>query len=167
LISIDFGIIHKGIYTDHCWTWSLGEPNKSTEKLLKSGRKAVENALEKATVGSRTGDLGFEMSKEAKRNGFNTLSLFVGHGIGKTLHDEPEIPAYGEPNTGKLLVDGMVICVECQVVDDVDDIVIDEDGWSAKTVNGKNSVMFEYMAIVRKDKPEILTDTFDWETIIV
>ncbi len=166
LVSIDFGIIYKGIYTDHCWTWSIGEPDKHTKKLLDSGRKAVENAVARAIVGNKTGDLGFEMQKEAKRNGFNTLSIFVGHGIGKTLHDEPEIPAYGAKNTGKTLLDGMVICVECQVVDDVDNIVIDDDGWSARTVNGKNSVMFEYMVIVRKEKPEVLTDTFAWDTVI-
>jgi methionyl aminopeptidase len=90
----------------------------------------------------------------------------VGHGIGKTLHDEPEIYAYGERGTGKLLEDGMVICVECQVVDDISDVEIDEDGWSAKTVNGGNSVMFEYMVIVRDKKPEILTNTLDWGTTV-
>ncbi len=164
-VSIDFGIIHKGIYTDHCWTWSVGEPSEEKKKLIEAGRKAVENAVSKAVVGNRTGDLGFEMEREAQRNGFKTLSLFVGHGIGKTLHDDPEIPAFGEKGKGALLVDGMVICVECQVVDDEDDVVIDVDGWSARTVNGGNSVMFEYMVIVRKDSPTVLTDTFAWSTI--
>ncbi|MHC1716775.1 MAG: type I methionyl aminopeptidase [Candidatus Dojkabacteria bacterium] len=166
LVSIDFGIIHKGMYTDHCWTWSIGEPDKKNEKLISAGRVAVENALQKAIVGNRTGDLGYEMKREATNNGFKTLSIFVGHGIGKTLHDEPEIPAFGEKGKGKLLVDGMVICVECQVVDDIDDVMIDDDGWSAKTINGKNSVMFEYMVIVRKDHPTILTDTTGWNTVV-
>jgi methionyl aminopeptidase len=99
---------------------------------------------------------------EALRNGFNTLSIYVGHGIGKGLHENPEIPAFGQKGAGALLEDGMVICIECQVVDDIDNVVIDEDGWSAKTVNGGNAVMFEYMVIVRKDSPTILTDTFKW-----
>lgn len=162
LVSIDFGIIYKGMYTDHCWTWCAGEAKKEDLKLLEAGRRAVENAVSKAVVGNRTGDLGYEMEFEAKRNGYNTLKMFVGHGIGKTLHDDPEIPAYGKKDTGDLLVDGMVICVECQVVDDTDDFSIDEDGWSVRTVNGGKSVMFEYMVIVRKDSPTILTDTVNW-----
>ena len=166
LISIDFGIYHKGIYTDHCWTWSIGKPNAKNKKLIEAGRSAVENAVHKAIVGNTTGDLGYEMETEAEKNGFNVIKMFVGHGIGKTLWDEPEIPAYGKKRTGTTLVDGMVVCVECQVVDDIDDVVIDDDGWSAKTVNGGNAVMFEYMLIVRKDKPSILTDTLSWKTIV-
>ena len=166
LVSIDFGIYHKKFYTDHCWTWSIGKPCKENAKLLKAGRDAVENAVLKAVVGNRVGDLGYEMEKEANENGYNTLRMFVGHGIGKTLHGEPEIYAYGEKGTGQPLEDGMVICVECQVVDDISDVVIDDDGWSAKTVNGGNSVMFEYMVIVRDKKPEILTNTLDWGTTV-
>lgn len=163
LVSIDFGIVYKGTYTDHCWTWSVGNANKKDMKLLLAGRRAVENALPKAVVGNRTGDLGFEMEREAERNGFNTLSIFVGHGIGKGLHEAPDIPAFGDKGKGELLEDGMVICIECQVVDDVDDVRIDKkDEWSARTVNGGNAVMFEYMVIVRKDTPTILTDTLKW-----
>lgn len=166
LVSIDFGIYSKGLYTDHCWTWSVGKPNKENEKLLRAGREAVENAVSKAIVGNTTGDLGYEMERVALDNGFNVLKMFVGHGIGKTLHDEPEILAYGKKGSGSPLVDGMVICIECQVVDDIDDVVIDEDGWSAKTVNGGNSVMFEYMVIVRKGEPSILTDTRSWGSVV-
>lgn len=164
LVSIDFGIIHKGMYTDHCWTWSIGEPTKENDKLLKAGREAVENALNQAITGNHTGDLGYEMENTAKKAGFNVLKMFVGHGIGKTLHGAPDIPAFGRKGKGDLLVEGMVICVECQVVNDTGDIVIDNDGWSAKTKNGGNSVMFEYMVIVGKDSPTVLTDTLDWNT---
>lgn len=166
LISIDFGIIHKGMYTDHCWTWSLGKPTKDDDKLLMAGREAVENCIPLAVSGNHTGDLGNEMERVAKENGFNILKIFVGHGIGKTLHDIPDIPAYGLKGSGSLLVDGMVICIECQVVNDNGRIIIDKDGWSAKTENGGNSVMFEYMVIVRKDKPNVLTNTLDWNTVL-
>jgi len=162
LVSIDFGIVYKGMYTDHCWTWCVGKADEEKMKLLLAGRNAVENAITKAVVGNRTGDLGYEMEKEAKRNGFNVLSVYVGHGVGKSLHEDPEIPAFGKRGSGSLLEDGMVICIECQVVDDVDGVNIDEDDWSARTINGGNAVMFEYMVIVRKDSPTILTDTFKW-----
>ncbi len=165
LVSIDFGIIYKGFYTDHCWTWSIGKPNDKNSKLLKAGREAVENCLPLAITGNYTGDLGNEMERVAKENGFKILKMFVGHGIGKTLHDLPDIPAYGKKGSGTRLVTGMVICIECQVVDDNGRVVIDNDGWSAKTANGGNSVMFEYMVIVDNVKPIILTDTRDWDTV--
>ncbi len=166
-VSIDFGIINKGLYTDHCWTWSIGKPNAKNIKLLNTGREAVESCIPLAVVGNHTGDLGYQMESVAKKNGFNVLKMFVGHGIGKTLHDLPDIPAYGRKGKGTLLVDGMVICIECQVVDDTGEVEIDKDGWSAKTRNGGNSVMFEYMVIVRKDNPDILTDTRDWSISVV
>ena len=166
LISIDFGIIHKGIYTDHCWTWSLGMPNRENEKLMNTGREAVESCIPQAISGHYTGDLGNQMESIAKENGFNVLKMFVGHGIGKTLHDTPDIPAYGKKGTGSLLVDGMVICVECQVVNDNGKVELDEDGWSIRTSNGGMSVMYEYMLIVGKEKPVVLTDTRDWDTVI-
>lgn len=165
LVSIDFGIIYKGFNTDHCWTWSVGKPNKENEKLLLAGRNAVENCLPLAITGNYTGDLGHEMERVAKKNGFNILKMFVGHGIGKTLHDLPDIPAYGNKGSGTRLVTGMVICIECQVVNDTGKVYIDSDGWSAKTENGGNSVMFEYMVIVDNDKPIVLTNTLDWNTV--
>ena len=166
LISIDFGIIYKGLYTDHCWTWSIGKPSKENSKLIEAGRLSVENCIPQAISGTHTGDLGNEMERVAKENGFNVLKMFIGHGIGKTLHDSPDIPAYGKKGSGDLLVDGMVICIECQVVNDTGEIVIDRDGWSAKSKHGGNSVMFEYMVIVGKDKPVVLTNTLDWSTTL-
>jgi len=167
LISIDFGIIHKGLYTDHCWTWSLGKPSKENRKLIQAGRDAVENCIPLAIPGNYTGDLGYEMERVAKENGFNVIKMFIGHGIGKTLHDAPDIPAYGKKGKGDLLVDGMVICIECQLVNGKGQIYIDTDGWSVRTENKGMSVMFEYMIIVRKDNPVVLTDTLSWDTVIL
>ncbi|MDY0096936.1 MAG: type I methionyl aminopeptidase [Candidatus Dojkabacteria bacterium] len=166
LVSIDFGIIHKGIYTDHCWTWSIGVPSKENERLINAGREAVESCIPLAISGNYTGDLGNQMESVAKENGFNILKMFVGHGIGKTLHDTPDIPAYGKKGTGSLLVDGMVICIECQVVNDNGKVSLDDDGWSIRTLNGGMSVMYEYMILVGKEKPTVLTDTRDWDTVI-
>ncbi|MBU1120198.1 type I methionyl aminopeptidase [Patescibacteria group bacterium] len=165
LVSIDTGIIFKNYFTDHCWTWSIGIPTKQNTKLLEAGRAAVENAMAKAVVGNRTGDLGYVMEKTAKDNGFNIIKMYVGHGIGKSMHEYPDIPAFGKPGTGDLLVDGMVVCIECQVVDDTGHIYTDKDGWSVHTEHGGNSVMFEYMVIIRKDRPEILTNTSDWGVV--
>ncbi|MBP5204589.1 type I methionyl aminopeptidase [bacterium] len=166
LVSIDFGIVHKKIYTDHCFTWSIGKPTEKNKKLLIAGRAAVENALPCAVTGNRTGDLGHIMEKEAYKAGFTTLSMYCGHGVGHSLHEEPEILAYGDKGTGQRLENGMVICVECQVVDDDDDVKIASNGWDAKTIHGGNSVMYEYMVLVRDKAPVILTDTLDWDFVI-
>lgn len=166
LVSIDFGIVYKKLYTDHCWTWCIGEPTSEQTKLLDAGRRAVENAIPFAVTGNRTGDLGYIMRNEARKDGFTTLSMFCGHGIGKNLHGDPEILAYGKRGTGDLLEDGMEICIECQVVDDVDDVIIDKDGWTARTKHGGNSVMFEYMVVVGDKEPEVITNTFDWRVSV-
>ena len=166
LVSIDFGIYYKKIYTDHCWTWSIGSPNKRNSKLLEVGREAVERCIPLAIEGNYTGDLGFEMENCATSNGFNILKMFTGHGIGKTLHDYPDIPAFGKKGSGTYLKEGMVLCIECQVVDGNGEIITDSDGWSARTKNGGNSVMFEYMVIVGKKSPILLTDTLNWGTVL-
>lgn len=165
LVSIDFGIVYKGLNTDHCWTWSVGKPSKQNLKLMIAGKEATDNAVALAITGAYTGDLGHAMESTAKKYGFNIIKVFIGHGIGKSLHEEPDIPAFGSQGMGDVLKEGMVICVECQVVDDTGEIYTDTDGWSAHTENGGNSVMYEYMVIVRNGKPEVLTDTQDWSFI--
>ena len=166
LVSIDFGVVYKGLCTDHCWTWSVGKPSKKDLKLMTVAKEAVESAANLAVAGTYTGDLGHQMELIAKKNGYKTVKIFVGHGIGKSLHEFPEIPAFGEPGTGDLLVDGMVVCVECQVVDDTGEVYIDaKDGWSAHTENGGSSAMYEFMMIVRHGEPVFLTDTRNWPII--
>jgi methionyl aminopeptidase len=166
LVSIDFGVIYKGFHTDHCWTWSVGKPSSENLKLMNTAREAVENAANLAISGTYTGDLGNMMETTALKNGYRTVKMFVGHGIGKSLHEFPEIPAFGEPGTGDLLREGMVVCVECQVVDDTGEVYISkEDGWSVHTELGGNSAMYEFMIIVGKRTPEFLTDTRDWPVV--
>jgi len=166
LVKIDFGIIYKRFYTDHCWTFAVEEVSKKDMKLLKTSKKATENAIKKAVSGNYTGDLGYEMNRTAKKYGYNTVKEYVGHGIGKNLHEDPEIPSYGDRGIGELLTDGMVICVECQVIDGSGKTVTSSNGWTVKSLEGGKAGMYEYMVIVRDNKPEILTPMFDWPIII-
>ena len=135
-------------------------------KLLTASRNATENAVQKAVSGNYTGDLGYEMSKTAKRYGFNTAKEYVGHGIGKSLHDYPDIPSYGQKGTGDLLENGMVICVECQVIDGSGKTYIEKNGWTVKSMEGGKAGMYEYMLIVRDNEPEVLTPMFDWPVLV-
>ncbi|MBU2543212.1 type I methionyl aminopeptidase [Patescibacteria group bacterium] len=165
LVKIDFGIIYKGLYTDHCFTVGIGKIAKKDQRLLEIGRQAVLNAVELAKPGNRTGDLGYVMHNTAYRAGFDTLKQYIGHGIGHSLHESPAIPAYGQPNMGEELKKNMIICVECQVVAGSDLVYIENNGWTVKTKDGEKGVMFEYVVRVDK-KPEILTQTQDWPLVV-
>lgn len=162
LVKIDFGIIYKGFYTDHCVTVGLGDVSQSDKKLMNVSKLAVEAAVSKSIPGNRTGDLGFAMQSTAELAGFNVLKNYVGHGIGDSLHLRPEIPAYGRKGDGDLLKPGMVLCVEAQVVAGSDDTYVASDGWSVVTKDGSKGVMFEYMVEILDSGNRILTDTRNW-----
>lgn len=166
LVKIDFGIVHKGYYTDHCWTFAVESVSKEDMKLLIASKEATENAVRQAISGNYTGDLGHEMSHTTRQYGFNTLKEYVGHGIGKTLHDYPDIPSYGDKGHGDLLENGMVICIECQVIDGSGRTYVSDNGWTVKSAEGGKAGMYEYMVIVRDNEPEVLTPMFDWPVII-
>ncbi len=165
LVKIDFGIIYQGFYTDHCFTVGVSQVSNEDQKLLEIGRKAVLNAVKLAKTGNKTGDLGYAMHSTAYKAGFDTLKQYVGHGIGRGLHEYPEIPAFGKPGSGKKLEKNMIICVECQIVPRSDQVYVEDNGWTVKTTDGGKGVMFEYMVRVDK-KPEILTQTQDWSLTV-
>ena len=159
LVKIDFGIVYKGFSTDHCWTWAVGKVSDEDRILMEAGREATENGCKEAVAGNHTGDISHALRSTAKRYGYTTLEEFAGHGIGKSLHDTPEILSFGNPNTGELLKDGMVICVECQVTKS-NDIYIGKNGWDVMSSDGFKGSMYEYMGIVRRDGFVKLTDSF-------
>lgn len=163
LVKVDFGIVHKGFYTDHCVTIGLEPVAEIDRNLMRIGKLAVENAVAKAVAGNTVGDLGHSMQSTVELAGFNVLKNFVGHGIGKNLHLPPEIAAYGQPGHGARLKKGMVVCVEAQVVAGSDRVKTAEDGWTITTLDGSRGVMFEYMVEVGRKGNEILTDTRNWQ----
>lgn len=165
LVTIDFGIIYQGYFTDHCVTVGVGEVSIADRKLLRVGRESVFHATKKAISGNQTGDLGQIMETEARDAGFETLKMYIGHGIGTTLHDAPEIPASGPAGQGEILHRGEVICVESQVVAGSPQVKTDADGWTTRTRDGKNAVMFEFMVMVDNTKAIIMTPTQDWPLI--
>jgi methionyl aminopeptidase len=130
---------------------------------MKVARKAIQEAAKKAVVGNKVGDLGYTMQSIVEEAGFSVAKEFVGHGIGRGLHDEPQIPAWGIRNSGRYLEEGMVLCVEAQVMASRSDrLYIDDDGWTVKSDDGAKAAMFEYMVVVKKGKPIFLTPTMDW-----
>lgn len=159
LVKIDFGVVYKGYCTDHCWTWGVGNVSKEDRRLMEAGREATENGCKQAVVGNRTGDISHALRSTAERHGYTTLGEFTAHGIGHSLWEEPVIMSFGKPNTGDRLKDGMVVCIECQIVS-TNDIVIGDNGWDVMSSDGSKGTMYEYMGIVRGNEFVKLTDSF-------
>jgi methionyl aminopeptidase len=165
LVKVDFGIEYQGLNTDHCFTVGVEQLSPADEKLVRVAKKAVQKACKKAIVANTTGDLGYTMQTVAETAGFSVVREFIGHGIGHSLHEDPQIPAYGSPRSGTRLIEGQVICVEAQIVAGDRRIRIEKDAWTVKTADGSKAAMFEYMLVVGKKKPIYLTKTLDWPII--
>jgi methionyl aminopeptidase len=157
LVKLDFGVKYRGYYSDHCRTFAVGSVNEIHERLLKVGEEATMNAVALCKTGNRIGDLSYAMQSTAEKAGFSVVKMYIGHGIGKKLHEDPEVPAFGQPGTGPMLQEGMVICVECQVCEKKADITHDRDGWTSRTKDGGYVVMFEHMVSITEQGPDILT----------
>lgn len=166
LVTVDFGIVNKDFYTDNCVTVGIKKISEKNQKLIETAKLAVTNSIHKAVVGNTTGDIGFTMHSVAKLAGFDVVKHYIGHGIGKSLHEAPEIPAYGEQGSGAKLEPGMLLCLEAQVVPGSDQVKVAKDGWTVITKDGKNCAWFEYMVLVTEGKPEVLTDTRNWPLIV-
>ena len=165
VVKIDFGIKMDELYTDHCYTFIMEQSNEEDKILVETAKLATETAILKAVSGNTTGDLGYTMESIANMAGFEVLKNYIGHGIGTSLWEEPQIPAFGVKGGGEKLREGMVICIESQLVKGTDQTYIDKDSWTIKTLNGEKGAMFEYMVLVGKTKAEILTPMQDWNFI--
>jgi methionyl aminopeptidase len=163
LVKVDFGINDRGWITDHCFSKSIGKPKPADQELLAVARKAIIAGAKLAVVGKKTGDIGAQMQEIIEKAGFSVVKEFVGHGVGHSLHDAPQLPAYGQKGTGVDLKEGMVLCVEAQVLGSQSDrVYVADNGWTVKTVDGAKAAMFEYMVMVGKKEAVFLTDTRDW-----
>lgn len=166
VVKVDFGIVYQGLYTDHCFTVAVGRFTPESKNLIVTARDAVAAAIPLAVAGNTTGDLGARMQALAESGGFAVLTQYTGHGIGRTLHDRPAIPAFGAPGTGDRLEKNMVLCLEAQLVTGNNEVVTASDGWSVVTRDGGLSAMFEYMVVVGEKQPLVLTETRDWGMIV-
>lgn len=167
LVKVDFGINYKGFLTDHCYTVGISPVSDSDLGLMKIGRQAVWQAAQFGITGNRVGDISSSIQNYTETHNCNVIRKFTGHGIGKTLHEEPLIPSFGIPNTGKILKENQVLCIEAQITRGEHEVIFMPDGWTVKMKDGQKTVMFEFMIIVQKNKPLILTnDTYKWDLIV-
>jgi len=157
IISMDFGVIKDGFYGDSATTVAVGQISPEARKLMDATRLALEAGIEQARPGNRLGDISAAVQRVAEEAGFSVVRQFVGHGIGRALHEEPQVPNYGAPGKGVKLKAGMVLAIEPMVNVGAYGVKILSDGWTAVTVDGKLSAHYEHTVAVTEDGPRILS----------
>jgi len=157
ILSIDFGVIYQGFYGDSAITVPVGQVDEETDRLLEATRESLAQAIAKSTPGGRLTDISHAVQAWVEPRGFSVVREFVGHGIGRQLHEAPQIPNFGEPGQGPLLKPGMVLAIEPMINAGVPGIKILDDGWTAVTQDGCRSAHFEHTVAITDHGPEILT----------
>ena len=158
IVSIDFGIKHKGLYTDHAATMIAGTPQSAEDSALVRGTyEALAAGIAAAKQGGRTGDIGAAVEAIAKKYHFGFPRDLAGHGVGRTLHEDPHVPNYGAPHTGALLEHHLVIAIEPMMTLGSGDLKIDKDGFTYRTKDGSRAAHAEHTVIITEEGAEILT----------
>jgi methionyl aminopeptidase len=157
VVGLDFGVVYRGFYGDSAYTVPVGTPSEAAAALLATTREALARAIAAAHPESRLGDVGFAVQSYVESRGYSVVRDFVGHGIGRRLHEPPQIPNFGAPGTGMRLRPGMVLALEPMVNAGGREVRILEDGWTAVTLDGSLSAHFEHTVAVTDAGPEILS----------
>ncbi len=157
IISVDCGAKLHGFYGDHAYTFAVGEVSAEVRKLLQVTLESLYLGIEQAVVGNRIGDISFAVQQHAEKNGYGVVRELVGHGLGRKLHEKPEVPNYGKRGSGPRIQNGLVIAIEPMINMGVKNIKQLEDGWTIITADKKPSAHFEHDVAIVDGKPEILS----------
>lgn len=166
LVSVDLAVVYKGWHTDCAWSIMIGgsadqsvsgSEKKEKEKFLQVGEEALWDGVKQARPGNRVGDISHAIQSKVEGAGYQVVRSLVGHGIGRSLHEEPEIPGFGQKGTGMVLKSGMSLAIEVIYAKGSKDVVLDNDGWTFKSADNSWGGLFEMTVIVREEKVEVLT----------
>ena len=161
IISIDCGAFKNGFYGDHAYTFAVGEIAAETKKLLDVTKQSLYEGIRELKAGNRVGDVGFAIQHYAEKHGYGVVRELVGHGLGRVMHEDPEMPNYGKRGRGKKFVNGMVVAIEPMINMGTHQINHLKDGWTILTRDGKPSAHFEHDVAIVDGKPELLS-TFNY-----
>lgn len=161
IISIDCGALKNGFYGDHAYTFEVGEIDPETKKLLDVTKQSLYEGIRELKAGNRVGDVGFAIQHYAEKHGYGVVRELVGHGLGRKMHEDPEMPNYGKRGRGKKFVNGMVVAIEPMINMGTHKINHLKDGWTILTRDGKPSAHFEHDIAIVDGKPELLS-TFNY-----
>lgn len=158
IISIDCGALKKGYHGDSAYTFALGEISDELKQLLRVTKESLYKGIEKAVVGNRIGDIAFAVQDYTEgQRGYGVVRELVGHGLGKELHEDPQVPNYGKRGKGIKLRDGLVIAIEPMINLGSKEVFTDKDGWTIRAADGKPAAHYEHTVCVRKNKADILS----------
>jgi methionyl aminopeptidase len=157
LIGLDFGVCYEGFYGDAAVTVAVGQADPEAERLMQVTEEALWAGIEQVRPGKRLGDVSAAIQERVERDGFSVVREFVGHGIGRRLHEEPQVPNFGKRDRGVRLREGMVLAIEPMVNAGAPDVRVKEDGWTAVTIDGRRSAHFEHSVAVTERGPYVLS----------
>jgi len=156
IVGVDCGVVYNGYYGDAARTFAVGKVGEQAQRLLDVTREALDLAVAQVRPGARLSDIGSAVQRHVEKHGFSVVREFVGHGIGTALHEEPQVPNYGEPGRGVKLKPGMVLAIEPMVNVGRPGVRFDQDGWTARTEDGSLSAHFEFSVAVTPDGHRVL-----------
>lgn len=157
IVSIDLGVNFRGYFSDTAWTWPVGKVSEAAKKLITVTQQCLYKGIQAAVVDNRIGAIGEAVQKHAESNDFSVVRKLVGHGVGRSIHEEPQIPNFGRKKDGIKIKPGMVLAIEPMINEGKYDVFTDTDEWTVKTVDGKMSAHFEHTVAVTAQGPVICT----------
>ncbi len=158
IVSVDVGVYKNGFHGDSAYTFAIGAINEDVQRLMRVTKQSLYLGIEKAVAGNRVGDISFAIQDFAERkHKYGVVRELVGHGLGKSLHEDPQVPNYGKRGSGAKLHDGLVIAIEPMINMGVKEVWYEEDGWTVKTKDGKPAAHYEHTVCIRRGKADILS----------
>ena len=167
IISIDCGVLLNGFYGDSAFTFPVGSVQPEVLALMKATRESLYKGIEQAVVGKRTGDIGWAIQQHISPMGYGIVRELIGHGVGKHLHESPDVPNYGKKGQGVLLTEGMVIAIEPMINLGKRHIVQENDGWTIRTLDRKPSAHYEHTVAVGKQKAQVLSSFVEIDKVVL
>jgi methionyl aminopeptidase len=158
VVTFDIGAFYKGYHGDSAWSYAVGEVRPEVKKLMEVTHEALFRGIAAAKPGNRVGDISHAIQSFAEPLGYGVVRDFTGHGVGQDLHEDPQVPHFGEPGTGPLLRPGMTLAIEPMITLGTWEAKVDQDGWTARTVDGSICVQYEHTVAITEDGPVILTE---------
>lgn len=158
IVSVDCGTFKNGFVGDSAYTFAVGEISEEVKLLLDTTKESLFKGIEQAVHGNRTGDIGYAVQNYCEARGYSVVREMVGHGVGRKMHEAPEVPNYGRRGSGPLLKTGMTICIEPMINLGRKELIFERDGWTTRTIDGKPSAHFENAVAIAKGKADILSD---------
>ena len=156
-VSLDLGLKHRNLFTDMAITVPVGNVDAEARRLLKATREALEKGISAARIGNRVGDVSFAIESFVRPHGYGIVEVLSGHGVGRKIHEDPYVPNFGKPGTGPKLEVRMVIAIEPMINLGTKNVILEKDGYTFRTADGKKSAHFEHTILITESGPEILT----------